>query len=57
MLPEEYEPYPDDGCGLGDYPNVPIVSEDCKDLNLPYQHTGLYNRNWNDPVSTLFIMW
>uniref|UniRef100_T1JCK7 NADH dehydrogenase [ubiquinone] 1 beta subcomplex subunit 8, mitochondrial n=1 Tax=Strigamia maritima TaxID=126957 RepID=T1JCK7_STRMM len=31
LLPEDYEPYPDDGLGLGDYPKLPVVSGDHRD--------------------------
>lgn len=31
MRVEDYEPYPDDGFGWGDYPKFPAVHEDYKD--------------------------
>ncbi|XP_068212781.1 NADH dehydrogenase [ubiquinone] 1 beta subcomplex subunit 8, mitochondrial [Palaemon carinicauda] len=39
LRPDEYEPYPDDGMGRGDYPKLPLVSADARD---PY-------RNWDYP--------
>lgn len=52
LLPEEYEPYPDDGSGYGDYPNLPIVSDDTKDQNLPWTtNNTLQVRNYGEAVS------
>lgn len=51
MLPEEYEPYPnEDGCGFGDYPNLPFESVDAKDPYYNWDYPYL-RRNYLDPVS------
>lgn len=39
LIPEDYEAYPDDGMGWGDYPKLPEVGASAKD---PYN-------NWDDP--------
>ncbi|XP_023017233.2 NADH:ubiquinone oxidoreductase subunit ASHI [Leptinotarsa decemlineata] len=49
LLPEEYEPYPDDGQGLGDYPKLPMISVDAKDPFYPWDYPEL-KRNFNEPV-------
>ena len=52
---EEYKPYPDDGVeGLGDYPQVPIISDDAKDPYYPYDYPES-KRNYNEPVSDCLI--
>ena len=50
MRPEDYEPYPDDGTGYGDYPKLPYVSGDSRD---PYQDWDMpdMKRNFGEPVS------
>lgn len=45
----EYEPYPDDGAGYGDYPKLPLESGDSKDPNYPWDNPEL-KRNFNEPV-------
>jgi NADH dehydrogenase (ubiquinone) 1 beta subcomplex subunit 8 len=49
MLPEEYQPYPDDGFGAGDYPKLPDVSGEAKD---PHYHWDFpdQKRNFGDPI-------
>jgi len=49
MLREDYEPYPDDGFGYGDYPKLPIVSSDERDSNEAYTQDHL-KRNWGEPL-------
>ncbi len=50
--PEDYKPYPDDGLGFGDYPNLGPISSDMKsdweDWDDPYN-----KRNFGEPVSKL----
>uniref|UniRef100_A0A1B6DQG4 NADH dehydrogenase [ubiquinone] 1 beta subcomplex subunit 8, mitochondrial n=1 Tax=Clastoptera arizonana TaxID=38151 RepID=A0A1B6DQG4_9HEMI len=42
LLPEEYEPYPDDGLnGRGDYPKLKIISADSRDPYYPYEYPEL----------------
>ncbi|KAG8228755.1 hypothetical protein J437_LFUL009677 [Ladona fulva] len=36
LLPREYQPYPDDGMGYGDYPKLPINSADSRDPYHPW---------------------
>jgi len=38
MVYEDYEPYPDDGWGYGDYPKLPIVSAESRDPHENYDH-------------------
>ena len=46
---EDYEPYPDDGTGHGDYPMLPRVSMEARD---PYEVYDCpeWKRNFNEPV-------
>lgn len=46
---EQYEPYPDDGMGYGDYPKLPNISVDRKDPNYPYDFPET-KRNFGDPI-------
>lgn len=46
---EEYEPYPDDGMGFGDYPKLPNVSVDRKDPFYPYDYPDC-KRNFNEAI-------
>jgi len=47
---EDYEPYPDDGEGYGDYPMLPRVSGEGRDPYESYDMPEL-KRNFNEPVS------
>ncbi|CAH0558706.1 unnamed protein product [Brassicogethes aeneus] len=49
----EYKPYPDDGQGAGDYPNMPLVSADSKDPFYPWDNPEL-KRNFNEPLHREF---
>uniref|UniRef100_A0A7R9DZ22 NADH dehydrogenase [ubiquinone] 1 beta subcomplex subunit 8, mitochondrial n=1 Tax=Timema monikensis TaxID=170555 RepID=A0A7R9DZ22_9NEOP len=49
LLPAEYEPYPDDGLGYGDYPKLPAISGDDKDPYYPWDFPE-HKRNFNEPV-------
>jgi len=46
---EDYEPYPDDGTGFGDYPKLPLVSAAARN---PYEVYDMpeFKRNFNEPV-------
>jgi len=46
---EDYEPYPDDGTGFGDYPKLPLVSATARN---PYEVYDIpeFKRNYNEPV-------
>ncbi|CAK9303334.1 unnamed protein product [Gordionus sp. m RMFG-2023] len=48
LIYEDYEPYPDDGLGIGDYPNLPLIAGEARD---PYYswNTDLY-RDYKEPV-------
>jgi len=47
---EDYEPYPDDGWGYGDYPKLPLVSATARN---PYEDYDIptVKRNFNEPVN------
>ena len=49
MIPEDYEPFPDDGEGVGDYPNLKPSSGDSRsglvDWDIPE-----YKRNFGEPL-------
>jgi len=49
---EDYEPYPDDGTGFGDYPKLPLVSAEARDPYEDYDLPSL-KRNFNEPVKLL----
>uniref|UniRef100_A0A2P2HW85 NADH dehydrogenase (Ubiquinone) 1 beta subcomplex subunit 8, mitochondrial-like n=1 Tax=Hirondellea gigas TaxID=1518452 RepID=A0A2P2HW85_9CRUS len=49
LIPEDYEPYPDDGMGYGDYPKLPIVSAESRDPFECYDYKG-HRRNWGEPL-------
>ncbi|CAH0546750.1 unnamed protein product [Brassicogethes aeneus] len=49
----EYHPYPDDGTGLGDYPDLPMISADSKDPFYPYDNPEL-RRNFEEPLHAEF---
>jgi NADH dehydrogenase (ubiquinone) 1 beta subcomplex subunit 8 len=50
MRPEDYEPYPDDGLGYGDYPMFPAKGVTERD---PYEvyDVPTMRRNYGEPVS------
>jgi len=50
MRLEDYEPFPDDGMGYGDYPKLPVVSAAARD---PYEDYDIpeQRRNYNEPVN------
>jgi hypothetical protein len=50
MRLEDYEPFPDDGLGKGDYPDLPLVSGDSKDRWENWDMPHL-KRNFGEPVS------
>lgn len=46
LLPEEYEPYPDDdGLGFGDYPKLPDIGQESKSEYYPWDCPE-HNRNF-----------
>ena len=47
---EDYEPYPDDGMGYGDYPKLPLISAESRG---PYEDYDVptMRRNFNEPVT------
>lgn len=53
MTPDDYEPYPEDGTGHGDYPKLPMISGDARDPFYPWDDPAL-KRNFRQPVS-LFL--
>lgn len=46
---EQYQPYPDDGLGFGDYPKLPDVSIELRDPYYPYDYPE-HKRNFNEPI-------
>lgn len=51
---EDYEPYPDDGTGLGDYPKLPPVSAEGRDPYVNWDMPEL-KRNFGEPVSDIVL--
>lgn len=49
MRIEDYEPYPDDGFGWGDYPKFPAVHEDYKDPHGDWDFPD-QRRNYGETV-------
>lgn len=49
LSPEEYEPYPDDGMGHGDYPKLPDISAESRDPFYPWDFPE-HRRNFGEPV-------
>ena len=52
LLLQDYEPYPDDGMGYGDYPKLPLVSNDQRDPFVNWDYPDL-KRNFGEPVSSI----
>ena len=55
MNVEDYEPYPDDGTGYGDYPKLPDIGNDSKDLYEDYDIPEM-RRNFGEPVSIIMLL-
>lgn len=49
LHPSEYQPYSDDGYGLGDYPKLPLKGVESKDPFYPYDNPE-HKRNFNEPM-------
>ncbi|GAB0088881.1 NADH dehydrogenase [Sergentomyia squamirostris] len=56
MHPDEYEPYPNDGTGYGDYPKLPDLPVEMKDPYYPYDMPAL-KKNFNEPVHIDYNLW
>lgn len=56
LLPQDYQPYPDDGEGRGDYPNLPLVPNIKKDPFVNWDEPDI-KRNYGEPVSLLHKMY
>lgn len=56
LLPEEYEPVPDDGEGSGDYPSLKPISVEARDPFYPWDFPE-YRRNFNEPLHEDFNMY
>ncbi|XP_054838117.1 NADH dehydrogenase [ubiquinone] 1 beta subcomplex subunit 8, mitochondrial [Eublepharis macularius] len=52
---EDYEPFPDDGMGYGDYPKLPDRSQQERDPYYNWDHSDL-RRNYGEPVHWDFDM-
>ncbi|GCB77018.1 hypothetical protein scyTo_0019955, partial [Scyliorhinus torazame] len=55
MRVEDYEPYPDDGMGFGDYPKLPNLSQQERDPWYTWDEPDL-RRNWGEPMHWDFDM-
>lgn len=53
---EQYEPYPDDGMGYGDYPKLKDENDDQRDPYYPYDYPEL-KRNFNEPLHAEWDMY
>ena len=49
LLPQDYEPYPDDGHGVGDYPKLPDIGGDSRSDWEDYDMPTL-KRNYQEPL-------
>ncbi|XP_043846294.1 NADH dehydrogenase [ubiquinone] 1 beta subcomplex subunit 8, mitochondrial [Dromiciops gliroides] len=56
MRVEDYEPYPDDGFGYGDYPKLPDRSQHERDPWYDWDHSEL-RLNWGEPMHFDFDMY
>ncbi|XP_072523206.1 NADH dehydrogenase [ubiquinone] 1 beta subcomplex subunit 8, mitochondrial [Salminus brasiliensis] len=56
MRVEDYQPYPDDGLGCGDYPKLPNRSQHERDPYYSWDHPDL-RRNWGEPMHWDFDMY
>ncbi|KAM8923947.1 NADH dehydrogenase [ubiquinone] 1 beta subcomplex subunit 8, mitochondrial [Pelodytes ibericus] len=56
MRVEDYEPYPDDGMGFGDYPKLPDKSQQERDPWYTWDIPDL-RRNWGEPMHWDFDMY
>ncbi|GCC21685.1 NADH dehydrogenase [ubiquinone] 1 beta subcomplex subunit 8, mitochondrial [Chiloscyllium punctatum] len=56
MRVEDYEPYPDDGMGFGDYPKLPDRSQQERDPWYTWDEPDL-RRNWGEPMHWDFDMY
>ncbi|XP_028825676.1 NADH dehydrogenase [ubiquinone] 1 beta subcomplex subunit 8, mitochondrial [Denticeps clupeoides] len=56
MRVEDYEPYPDDGQGFGDYPKLPNRAQQERDPWYQWDHPDL-RRNWGEPIHWDFDMY
>ncbi|XP_078284421.1 NADH dehydrogenase [ubiquinone] 1 beta subcomplex subunit 8, mitochondrial [Rhinoraja longicauda] len=56
MRVEDYEPYPDDGMGFGDYPKLPNRSQQERDPWYTWDEPDL-RRNWGEPMHWDFDMY
>uniref|UniRef100_A0A8D8TRN1 NADH dehydrogenase [ubiquinone] 1 beta subcomplex subunit 8, mitochondrial n=1 Tax=Cacopsylla melanoneura TaxID=428564 RepID=A0A8D8TRN1_9HEMI len=55
MLPEEYEPQPDDGLATGDYPHLPTSHLDDRDPFYPWDYP-LLRTNYGEALPDDFII-
>ncbi|KAG5262751.1 hypothetical protein AALO_G00278470 [Alosa alosa] len=55
MTVQDYQPYPDDGMGFGDYPKLPDRSQSERDPWYSWDHPDL-RRNWGEPMHWDFDM-
>lgn len=53
LRPQDYKPFPDDGLGFGDYPNLAPITPDMKSDWEDYDDPHL-KRNFGEPVCFFF---
>ncbi|XP_050084138.1 NADH dehydrogenase [ubiquinone] 1 beta subcomplex subunit 8, mitochondrial [Anopheles aquasalis] len=56
LAPAEYQPYPDDGLGYGDYPKLPDTPVEARDPYYPYDFPEL-KRNLHDTLHAETDFW
>lgn len=56
LHPSEYQPYPEDGMGWGDYPKLPDKPVEAKDLYYPYDMPE-HKRNFGEPIHIDYPIW
>jgi len=56
LIPEDYETYPDDGFGYGDYPKLPIISAESRDPHYNFDMDE-WKRNYGEPLHVDFDMY
>merc|ERR1712071_136305 len=55
-LLQDYETYPNDGTGFGDYPKLPLVSNDQRDPYTNWDYPDL-KRNFGEPMHVDYDMY
>ncbi|KAK8400209.1 hypothetical protein O3P69_003126 [Scylla paramamosain] len=56
LRPDEYKPIPDDGLGVGDYPDLPLVTAESRDPYYPWDHPE-HRRDFMEPIHAEYDMY